>query len=1143
MGWKRASLIVFALVGEILLAGRSAADENSSVGLTIRRSGRTGLATFVTATDGGPVPVPVAAGKRVVEPRDFLVAHGHLFGVTDARLQLKVEKAHTDWLGRTHTTFQQVHDGVPVFSGVLKVHQEPNGAVIAGNGHFHPRAAKVNTQPKLEPQVATTIARRMIGHGQPTVEHSELVIVDPGWYGNPPQGAHLAYYIVLADLSVPLREAFFVDAHTGKILERWSLLHTGLYRRVWNDQTSAWVRLEEDPPTGDPDADAAYNYTGDVYGYFSRAFGRDGYDNEGSDMGVTVHLQSSSCPNAFGGGGWSYFCTGTASDDVVAHEWGHSITSWTADLIYWNQAGQLNESYSDIWGEMIDLLNGNRVDPGDEPSGPPYWPTTTGYVGPGTDTPNALRTSGACVSGVALDVNAPPSIAGTYLAGPANFGPALDETGVTGDVALAEPALACDPITNPSVVNGKIALVDRGDCYFTTKVKNCQDAGAIAVIVANNRPGPPITMAPGTPDVITIPSVMIVQVDGASIRSTVEGGTTVNATMRANSSAEGVRWLVSEDASAFGGAIRDMWEPTCYGDPDRANHPFQVCNPDDNGGVHSGSGTPNHAFAIMSDGKTFNGYTVNGIGIIKAGAVWYYALITYLTPASDFEDAYWALNQTAADLTDTMVIDPRDGSDYGLFTSADAAEVDKALLATEMNTEGLCGASGNVVDPDPPDKCPDRTTLYFDDFELDVDGWSVSNTGPFGPPTPYDWEWITTGGLPFGWPGSVWHCQDRSVGNCDTQDESAVHSLFSPVIVLPTDPPLSSPTLAFSHYLDAEWAYDGGNVRIRVDGGDWQLIPGSAFQYNPYNDVLASAAAGNTNPLAGEEAWTGFSMLGGGWGTSLVDLSGYVSGGDEVEFRFDFGKNGCTGWLGWYVDDFELYSCPPSECPVSDPPTAPSGEAGYQKIRYISMVPGNPGRQSALRVTLNTLPPPFNGFNGTKCWVGEPRQVSENAGKINHEPGWPDFWSANLDGTPYCMDWGMVGVLHVTDDDIIPGAVYDVQAIDCECDFGNEADYSAPLTITTSGWGDLVGTCAVIPCSPPDGVVGIPTDVTAVLDKFKNLANAVPKSRADIEPNFPDWLVNMTDVTQVLDAFRGCTYSDVPRFPFCAVWSGPGGCP
>ena len=253
-------------------------------------------------------------------------------------------------------------------------------------------------------------------------------------------------------------------------------------------------------------------------------------------------------------------------------------------------------------------------------------------------------------------------------------------------------------------------------------------------------------------------------------------------------------------------------------------------------------------------------------------------------------------------------------------------------------------------------------------------------------------------------------------------------------------------------------------------------------------------------------------------------------------YKIRIGGFGTSDWgTGNLTLEYEEPSVPP------EPPSQPNDHEGYDKVRYISFTAGNAGVSTALRVTLTDLPAPFEEFEGTECWVGEPQQVSENAGKIVHTEGWADFMSAKLDGTPYCMDWSTVGVLHVTDNDIIPDAVYDVQAVPCTCDFNNEVYYSAPLTITTSTWGDLVGTCAVLPCTAPDGIVGIPTDVTACLDKFKNLPNTVIKSRADIEPNFPDWLVNISDVTLALDAFRGFAYP-AAQMPPAPGWPGPDGC-
>jgi hypothetical protein len=362
---------------------------------------------------------------------------------------------------------------------------------------------------------------------------------------------------------------------------------------------------------------------------------------------------------------------------------------------------------------------------------------------------------------------------------------------------------------------------------------------------------------------------------------------------------DGVRWLAGEDAAPFGDALRDMWDPTCKGHPDRANSPLQTCPEADGGGVHSGSGIPNHAFAILTDGKTFNGQTVSGIGPIKAGAVWYRALTVYIMPAADFEEAYVALNQAAADLVGTYPNDPRTGAPSAeMFTAADAAEVDKALIATEMNTEGACGAMVPILDPEPPEECSSKEVFFADDFEGGTNGWTVANTGP---DTPYDW--VQVGDLPYMRAGTAWYCLDLP-DDCPLEvDQSAVHYLYSPMIAVPAD--ASRPTLKFTHVLAVERAYDGGNVKIQVDGGEWMLISPTAFAYNPYNSTFHTGDS--TNPLASEHGWSG---AGGGWGTSLIDLGGFVSGGETIRLSFEFGKDYCNGIDGWYVDDVELYTCP-----------------------------------------------------------------------------------------------------------------------------------------------------------------------------------------------------------------------------------------
>ena len=124
-----------------------------------------------------------------------------------------------------------------------------------------------------------------------------------------------------------------------------------------------------------------------------------------------------------------------------------------------------------------------------------------------------------------LTVNSPASIMGNYDALQAAFGP--DLTSVSGNLVLVDDGTflsdeGCSPLVNGSSVNGNIALIKRGNCNFTDKVKNAQNEGAIAVIMINNVVGAnPITMA-GDDPTITIPSVMISEPHGQLIRTAMD---------------------------------------------------------------------------------------------------------------------------------------------------------------------------------------------------------------------------------------------------------------------------------------------------------------------------------------------------------------------------------------------------------------------------------------------------------------------------------------------------------------------------------------------------------------------------------------------------------------------------------------------
>lgn len=134
-----------------------------------------------------------------------------------------------------------------------------------------------------------------------------------------------------------------------------------------------------------------------------------------------------------------------------------------------------------------------------------------------------------------LTVNSPAGVAGSYGAVPAGFGPVVPATPITQNLVLfndntaPDPNDACENATNGAALAGKIAVIRRGDCTFVDKVQRAQNAGAVAVIMVNNVAGAPITMG-GTSGTITIPSVMISDVDGATLIAAMGTGT-VNATL------------------------------------------------------------------------------------------------------------------------------------------------------------------------------------------------------------------------------------------------------------------------------------------------------------------------------------------------------------------------------------------------------------------------------------------------------------------------------------------------------------------------------------------------------------------------------------------------------------------------------------
>ncbi|HPQ20760.1 MAG TPA: T9SS type A sorting domain-containing protein [Saprospiraceae bacterium] len=142
-----------------------------------------------------------------------------------------------------------------------------------------------------------------------------------------------------------------------------------------------------------------------------------------------------------------------------------------------------------------------------------------------------------------LTINEPAEIAGDYPVARAQFG---DQSGanVTADLALGYDDQAidsngdmtpgtvtdgCEPITNGGDLDGKFAILDRGECNFTVKADNLAATAAIGLMVCNNSDSDPSIMS-GT-SAFTGVAFMMSRANCNIIKMALENGN-VNGTFR-----------------------------------------------------------------------------------------------------------------------------------------------------------------------------------------------------------------------------------------------------------------------------------------------------------------------------------------------------------------------------------------------------------------------------------------------------------------------------------------------------------------------------------------------------------------------------------------------------------------------------------
>ena len=372
-----------------------------------------------------------------------------------------------------------------------------------------------------------------------------------------------------------------------------------------------------------------------------------------------------------------------------------------------------------------------------------------------------------------------------------------------------------------------------------------------------------------------------------------------------------------------------MWNPNCYGDPGKVSDVQYVCNTGDNGGVHSNSGVPNHAYALLVDGGTYNGQTVTGIGLTKAAHIWYQAQTTYLTPVSGFPEMADAIEASCTDLTgDQLSALQFTPNGHGVYdktiTADDCAQVHKVTVALEMRTPATQCDFQPLLDANTPSLCGPGTGVkpggYLEDFEDGLAGWDTTSPAPVYPGG-VNAPWVTTtdlpeDNLPAGDTTAAFGPAPDQNGVCNggAGDFSSENWLTSPDIVVGAVGDVAgSQRLSFTHNVQTELGFDGGTVEISVNGGGFDIVPASAYVFNAPS-TLATDLDGSTDPLQGEDGFTGTD---GGkvvsqWGTSIIDLADPdvgVSLGDTIKVRFAVGRDGCGGVKGWWVDNVRVDTC------------------------------------------------------------------------------------------------------------------------------------------------------------------------------------------------------------------------------------------
>ena len=382
---------------------------------------------------------------------------------------------------------------------------------------------------------------------------------------------------------------------------------------------------------------------------------------------------------------------------VLLHEFSHGLGFQTFTN---SVSGAQNTNFPSIYDRfLIDLSSGKSwlQMTNAERAASAINPRQLAWDGP------KVQTDGAGVLSLGkplLNISAPAVIAGSYDVGVAAFGPLLTAGGLAGDFVQALDGVdtstdGCTALTNGAAVNGKIALIDRGACAFTVKVKNAQAAGAIAVVIVDNVAGGPPDGLGGADPTVTIPSVRVTQDVGNMIKAQLVGGVIgtlfLDMTQRSGADSFGKVLMYSPNPVQSGSSV-SHWDTSAF--------PNQLMEPSINGDLSHNVTTPSDlTFSQLQDigwvASVLPNSIVKSAGdnqTVPANQTFVTAPLVTATPAVAGLTVSWTVNPGGSGASATF---PGTGSRFAVSTT-NASGVASAPTLTANATAGAYSMNATI---------------------------------------------------------------------------------------------------------------------------------------------------------------------------------------------------------------------------------------------------------------------------------------------------------------------------------------------------------------------------------------------------------------------------------------------------------------